>query len=99
MTWASLSPAANFRRLIRAVIRRGHVPSESVLAVGDLKLDRVQHLVKRAGLRIDLTAKEFARLEYLMRHAGRQVTRSMIIENVWNLTFDTTTNGVDVYIK
>jgi two-component system, OmpR family, copper resistance phosphate regulon response regulator CusR len=83
---------------IRALIRRSHLPSESVLMVGDLKLDRVQHLVERAGLRIELTAKEFALLEYLMRHAGRQVTRSMIIENVWNLTFDTTTNVVDVYI-
>lgn len=84
---------------IRALIRRSHVPSESVLTVADLKLDRVQHLVERAGLRIELTAKEFALLEYLMRHAGRQVTRSMIIENVWNLTFDTTTNVVDVYIN
>ena len=83
---------------IRALIRRSHIPSESVLAVADLKLDRVQHLVERAGLRIELTAKEFALLEYLMRHADRQVTRSMIIENVWNLTFDTTTNVVDVYI-
>ena len=83
---------------IRALIRRSHLPSESVLIVGDLKLDRVQHLVERAGLRIELTAKEFALLEYLTRHAGRQVTRSMIIENVWNLTFDTTTNVVDVYI-
>ena len=84
---------------IRALIRRSHLPSESVLSVGDLKLDRVQRLVERAGLRIDLTAKEFALLEYLMRHAGRNVTRSMIIEHVWNLTFDTTTNVVDVYIN
>lgn len=84
---------------IRALIRRSHLPSESVLTVGDLKLDRVQHLVERAGLRIELTSKEFALLEYLMRHVDRQVTRSMIIENVWNLTFDTTTNVVDVYIN
>jgi len=84
---------------IRALIRRSHLPSESVLQVGDLKLDRVQRLVERSGLRIDLTAKEFALLEYLMRNAGRDVTRSMIIEHVWNLTFDTTTNVVDVYIN
>lgn len=83
---------------IRALIRRSHLPSESVLTVGDLKLDRVKRLVERAGLRIELTTKEFALLEYLMRHAGRDVTRSMIIEHVWNLTFDTTTNVVDVYI-
>ncbi len=84
---------------IRALIRRSHLPSESVLTVADLKLDRVQRIVERAGLKIELTAKEFTLLEYLMRHAGRNVTRSMIIEHVWNLTFDTTTNVVDVYIN
>lgn len=84
---------------IRALVRRSHLPAESVLQVGDLKLDRVEHLVERAGRRIELTTKEFALLEYLMRNAGRRVTRSMIIEHVWNLTFDTTTNVVDVYIN
>lgn len=83
---------------IRALIRRSHLPSESVLTVADLKLDRVQHVVERGGRRIDLTSKEFALLEYLMRNAGRSVTRSMILEHVWNLTFDTTTNLVDVYV-
>lgn len=84
---------------IRALVRRSHLPSESVLAVADLKLDRVEHRVERAGRRIELTTKEFLLLEYLMRNAGRNVTRSMIIEHVWNLTFDTTTNVVDVYIN
>src|SRR3954465_14898327 len=84
---------------IRALIRRSHLPSESVLAIADLKLDRVQRVVERGGLRIELTAKEFSLLEYLMRHAGRDVTRSMIIEHVWNLTFATTTNVADVYIN
>lgn len=84
---------------IRALIRRSHLPSESVLTVADLKLDRVQRMVEREGLKIELTSKEFALLEYLMRNAGRDVTRSMIIEHVWNLTFDTTTNVVDVYIN
>jgi DNA-binding response OmpR family regulator len=84
---------------IRALVRRSHLPSEAVLTVADLKLDRVEHLVERAGRKIDLTTKEFALLEYLMRNAGRRVTRSMIIEHVWNLTFDTTTNVVDVYIN
>src|SRR5579864_8463579 len=83
---------------IRALLRRSHLPSESVLVVDDLKLDRVEHRVERAGRRIELTAKEFALLEYLMRNTGRRVTRAMIIEHVWNLTFDTTTNVVDVYI-
>ena len=84
---------------IRALIRRSHVPSEAVLTIADLKLDRVQRLVQRAGVRIELTTKEFVLLEYLMRHAGRSVTRSMILEHVWNLSFDTTTNVVDVYIN
>jgi DNA-binding response OmpR family regulator len=84
---------------IRALVRRSHLPSESVLAVADLKLDRVERRVERGGQRIELTTKEFALLEYLMRNAGRKVTRSMIIEHVWNLTFDTTTNVVDVYIN
>src|SRR5579885_2292154 len=83
---------------IRALLRRSHLPSEAVLQVSDLKLDRTQRLVERAGRRIDLTTREFALLEYLMRNAGRKVTRSMIVEHVWNLTFDTTTNVVDVYI-
>src|SRR5579863_3818570 len=83
---------------IRALVRRSHLPSEAVLVVADLKLNRVEHLVERANRRIDLTTKEFSLLEYLMRNAGRNVTRSMIIEHVWNLTFDTTTNVVDVYI-
>jgi two-component system, OmpR family, copper resistance phosphate regulon response regulator CusR len=84
---------------IRALVRRSHLPSESVLLAADLKLDRVQRLVERAGHRIELTAKEFSLLEYLMLNLGRRVTRSMIIERVWNLTFDTTTNVVDVYIN
>jgi two-component system, OmpR family, copper resistance phosphate regulon response regulator CusR len=84
---------------IRALLRRSHLPSESVLAIDDLKLDRIEHRVERSGRRIDLTSKEFALLEYLMRNAGRCVTRAMIIEHVWNLTFDTTTNVVDVYIN
>jgi flagellar hook protein FlgE len=84
---------------IRALVRRSHLPSESVLIVADLKIDRVQRIVERAGRKIELTGKEFSLLEYLMRNAGRNVTRSMIIEHVWNLTFDTTTNVVDVYIN
>jgi two-component system copper resistance phosphate regulon response regulator CusR len=83
---------------IRALLRRSHLPSESVLVVEDLRLDRIEHRAERAGKRIELTSKEFSLLEYLMRNAGRQVSRAMIIEHVWNLTYDTTTNVVDVYI-
>jgi DNA-binding response OmpR family regulator len=84
---------------IRALVRRAHLPSESVLRTADLKLDRVSRLVERSGRRIDLTTKEFSLLEYLMINTGRRITRSMILEHVWNLTFDTTTNVVDVYIN
>jgi two-component system copper resistance phosphate regulon response regulator CusR len=83
----------------RALLRRSHLPSESVLTVRDLSLDLVQRKVERAGRHIELTTKEFALLEYLMRNAGRRLTRAMIIEHVWNLTFDSTTNVVDVYIN
>lgn len=84
---------------MRALLRRGRPTVESVLQVADLTLDRVERTVTRAGKRIELTAKEFALLEYLMRNAGRRITRSMIIEHVWNITFDTSTNVVDVYIN
>lgn len=84
---------------IRALLRRSRLPSESVLKVEDLKLDRVERRVTRGNRAIELTSKEFALLEYLMRNAGRRVTRAMIIEHVWNLSFDSSTNLVDVYIN
>lgn len=84
---------------VRALLRRGRPVADTVLVVADLQLDRVERRVKRGGRAIELTSKEFALLEYLMRNAGRRITRSMIIEHVWNLSFDTTTNVVDVYIN
>jgi DNA-binding response OmpR family regulator len=84
---------------IRALLRRGRPQVESVLQVADLRLDRVERKVRRNGREIELTAREFALLEYLMRNAGRRITRSMIIEHVWNISFDTCTNVVDVYIN
>jgi two-component system, OmpR family, copper resistance phosphate regulon response regulator CusR len=84
---------------IRALLRRSHLPAASVLTVADLKLDRVERKVERASKRIDLTSKEFGLLEYLMLNAGRRVSRTMIIEHVWNLSFDTGTNVIDVYVN
>jgi DNA-binding response OmpR family regulator len=84
---------------VRALLRRGPRTVETLLQVADLELDRVERKVKRAGKHIDLTSKEFALLEYLLRYAGRRVTRTMIIEHVWNLSFDTSTNIVDVYVN
>ncbi|MGH9718464.1 MAG: response regulator [Candidatus Acidiferrales bacterium] len=84
---------------VRALMRRGGRSANTVLRVEDLELNRVEHCVKRAEKKIDLTPKEFALLEYLMRNSGRRVTRAEIIEHVWNLSFDTMTNVVDVYIN
>lgn len=81
---------------IRALLRRKRLSLESVLTAEDLKLDRVERRVTRGSRTIELTSKEFALLEYLMRNAGRRVTRAMIVEHVWNLSFDSTTNLVDV---
>src|SRR5271169_5869258 len=84
---------------VRALLRRGGRAVETVLCIEDLELNRVEHSVKRAGRAIELTPKEFGLLEYLMRNEGQRVTRSQIIEHVWNLFFDTMTNVVDVYIN
>jgi two-component system copper resistance phosphate regulon response regulator CusR len=84
---------------IRAVLRRGSRPAHAVLTVDDLSVDRISHTVQRGGHAIDLSPKEFALLEFLMRHAGQPVTRSAIVEQVWKLNFDTMTNVVDVYIN
>jgi len=84
---------------LRALLRRGARPAESTLRAADLTLDRVEHTVERAGRSIPVTSKEFALLEYLLRNQGRAVSRAMIVEHVWNLSFDTSTNIVDVYIN
>ena len=84
---------------VRALLRRRNAPADSVLACGDLRLDRGSRQVVRAGKSITLTVKEFALLEYLMRNSGRCVTRPMILDSVWNINFDTGTNVVDVYIN
>jgi DNA-binding response OmpR family regulator len=84
---------------IRAVLRRGNRPARAMLQVDDLELDRVTHIVHRGGHAIELSPKEFALLEFLMRHAGQPVSRATIVEQVWKLNFDTMTNVVDVYIN
>jgi two-component system copper resistance phosphate regulon response regulator CusR len=84
---------------VRALMRRRPVTAETSLKIADLELDRIERTVRRAGKRIELTSKEFGLLEYLLRNAGHRITRSMIVEHVWNLSFDTGTNIVDVYIN
>jgi DNA-binding response OmpR family regulator len=91
-----------FRELtarVRALLRRGDVPVEFRLQVENLEMNLVERAVSRGGRKIELTPKEFALLEYLMRNHGRAVSRPMIIEHVWNFSFDTMTNVVDVYIN
>jgi len=83
----------------RALLRRTSSRSAGTLQVADLMLNRDEFRVERAGRKIDLTAKEFALLEYFMINARRPVTRKMIMESVWKSTYDGSTNLVDVYSK
>jgi DNA-binding response OmpR family regulator len=84
---------------VRALLRRSSQTHGGVLRVGELTLDCDEWRVERANRRIELTSKEFSVLELLMRNARRVVTRAMIMEQVWNTTFDSSTNLVDVYVK
>ena len=84
---------------VRALLRRGTAGTPPVLSVGDLTLNPATRRVRRGGREILLSAKEYALLEYLMRHAGRTVARSLIMEHVWDFDFDSGTNVVDVYIN
>ncbi|WP_436640065.1 response regulator transcription factor [Microbaculum sp. FT89] len=79
--------------------RRGSTEVETVLKVGDLELDRLAHRVQRGGTTIPVQPREFRLLEYLMRHAGQVVTRTMLLENVWDYHFDPQTNVIDVHMS
>ena len=83
----------------KALLRRGPVTRDSVVRIADLELDRLSQQVKRAGQRIELTSKEYSLLEYLVSNAGRVLSRTMIIEHVWDQSFDGITNIVDVYVR
>ncbi len=84
---------------IHAVARRSAGTSQSLLSVGDLLMDLVKHEVTRGGSPVELTAREFSLLEYLLRSPGRVLTRVQICEQVWSYNFDPGTNLVDVYIQ
>jgi DNA-binding response OmpR family regulator len=84
---------------VKALLRRGTASHSSVLRVGDLEVDRLSQQVRRAGKKIELTAKEYALLEYLAANAGRVLSRTMIIEHVWDQSFEGLTNIVDVYVR
>jgi DNA-binding response OmpR family regulator len=84
---------------VKALLRRGPVNRSSVLRVGDLEVDRLSKQVRRAGKRIELTAKEYSLLEYFATNPGRVFSRTMIIEHVWDQSFEGLTNIVDVYVR
>ena len=84
---------------VRALLRRQKRSELLALAVGDVMLDPVKRLVHRGQRRLDLTQKEFALLEYLMRNVGQVLTRRMIAEQVWDFTWERLTNVIDVYIN
>ncbi len=84
---------------IRALTRRDPTVKGTVLHVGDLVLDTTTREVSRAGERMKVTTKEYALLEYLMRHPDQVLTRTMIAERVWNYDFDNATNVIDVHIR
>jgi len=84
---------------VKALLRRGSVERPNILRVADLELDRLSQQVRRGNRRIELTAKEYALLEYLMTNAGRVLSRTMIIDHVWDQSFDGATNIVDVYVR
>jgi DNA-binding response OmpR family regulator len=90
---------AEFLVRVKALLRRGPVNRSSVVRVGDLELDRLSQQVRRGGRKIELTAKEYALLEYLATHPGRVFSRTMIIEHVWDQSFEGLTNIVDVYVR
>jgi two-component system, OmpR family, response regulator len=84
---------------VEAVARRSAVViKETVLRVGDLELDLISRKANRGGREIDLLPREFQVLEYLVRHEGHVVPRAMLLEHVWDLHFDPTTNIIDVYV-
>ena len=79
--------------------RRGGPAEDTLYRVGDLELDRLSHRVARGKDELTLQPREFRLLEYLMRHAGQVVTRTMLLENVWEYHFDPQTNVIDVHIS
>jgi DNA-binding response OmpR family regulator len=84
---------------IRTLLRRMQPPGPTLLTCADLEVDLEAHSVRRSGRELDLTAQEFRLLEHLLRHQGHVLTRSQLLESVWDLGDDTTSNVVDVYVS
>jgi DNA-binding response OmpR family regulator len=84
---------------IKALLRRGQVNHSNSIRIAGLEIDRINHHVKRNGITVKLTAKEYSLLEYLAVNSGRVLSRTMIVEHVWDQSFEGLTNIVDVYIR
>ena len=84
---------------IRALLRRGNAEQSNVITLDGLEINRLSHQVKRKGQLIKLTSKEYSLLEYLAVNAGRVLSRTMIVEHVWDQSFEGLTNIVDVYVR
>jgi two-component system, OmpR family, copper resistance phosphate regulon response regulator CusR len=84
---------------VKALLRRGPANQGSVVRIADLEFNRLTQQVTRAGQRIELTPKEYALLDYLASHRGRVLSRTMIVEHVWDQSFEGLTNIVDVYVR
>ena len=84
---------------IQSILRRGALKLDPVVRVADLEVDLLRRRVARGGQRVELTAKEYALLDYFIRHVGQVVSRTLIAEHVWDLNFDSDTNVVDVAVR
>jgi heavy metal response regulator len=84
---------------VRSLLRRGSMEKSAILTIADLELDTVTHKARRGSRLIDLTAKEYALLEYFLRNKDRVLSRTIISEHIWDYNFDTGTNLIDVYIS
>jgi len=84
---------------VRSLLRRGSKEKSTVLSIADLELDTVSHKAKRGERAIELTAKEYALLEYFLRNKNRVLSRTIISEHIWDYNFDTGTNLIDVYVN
>jgi two-component system OmpR family response regulator len=90
---------AELHARLRSLARRGRPERPTVLSVGDLRLDPARREVRRGHVEIDLSAKEFALLETLMRHPGEVLSRLDLIDHAWDLAYETRSNVVDVYVR
>jgi heavy metal response regulator len=84
---------------VRSLMRRGSMEKSTILSVADLELDTITHKARRGNRTIELTAKEYALLEFLLRNRDRVLSRTIISEHIWDYNFDTGTNLIDVYVN